>query len=1175
MPMDVYVPNDVDIIHQTRVDFRKRTAQSIVHLVQYERSLPVVEVELFYNGYSYTCPNNAEVWVRWSKLDGTYVYKICQVSADRKKVYFDIDYQMSYLPGDLNPILELQIGTKMAGSSPIPISIDRNPIQDGDRESHVEDLQVEILREEVAEMHEDLDGHVNNTNNPHNVTKAQVGLGNADNTSDADKPVSTAQQAEFLKAKYHLGAFDTVDTSNADYDLITRQTGYIVLDDLAFKIFEGSGYWFFQIGFRENQKIEQDPGTNVIGKHSTYQATSSNGNGNLDNSFYWNALTLFVRTDSRNTRPTGLLQYKLATPYTEKVIKNQPLNTLDQQGSEFVRKEWEKTQNIWDEELELGDISVSTGGNVTNTNIVRSKNYIKVLPNTKYFAHSATTPFTFYFYDSNKNFISWLDVLNNSSFTTPSNAHFIRFNMQGGYGTTYNHDIMLNEGDHAYPYQPYNGAIVHEKGIENVARVDKENYFQYRQYIVGNDDTPLVLYAKHYSMANIQFVTTYNGQNTNVGNLGVKDFKPYFWSQNSNYSPTGRLLLEQDLDPINDLLAELKTLVYDNQYPAVAEIDLTYATYYALPSQISGDKIIMSAGMDMTKVKGRSYVVNQWTPDTAISWATNGLSFSKPANSHKITVSGTADSSGGAGWFETNIPAGHKVLLLFTNYKNEGNDFLLYIDDVSYQRHTVLGSSNPTTILTADKPVHIVQNFANGNTYDLETDLEVVDLTVWFGSNDAIPSDLLADPSLFTKKYWKKPLPFDTGHIEDSKPVKLISYGANLWNKDDVIVGYYDDQSRAIIPNASWRCQYIPCQPNTTYHISQARPSGTSTTVYFDKNKNFISYDEYSALGDTYTTPANCYFMLPNVAVAYSDNLMVNVGSTALSHTPYVEQKEYPIIPIDMGTVDLETLDWNYVENWHGHSLFYANLPAMKFGVNYLCATCSRYKTATYNETYDKVCLINSSYISNNSATVGIIDDDYTDATVFKNSLVGTTLTYELATQSHHALRSAGSVQDDNEKARSVQLDLGELNWVYQGSSGTWQDKPHFEADISSSGIKLPPNQNTKANATVSQYTLIDFYNLYGQYNNQPNGVIAIYNEAPVLCVKDTNYSSASDLKTALSGKKINIELATPTDQSPSFTLPENIEIQKGGTIEIEYDDGYSTPCDIDFEVAVSKVLEE
>jgi hypothetical protein len=40
-----------------------------------------------------------------------------------------------------------------------------------------------------------LSAHVADTGNPHGTTKAQVGLGNADNTSDANKPVSTAQAA--------------------------------------------------------------------------------------------------------------------------------------------------------------------------------------------------------------------------------------------------------------------------------------------------------------------------------------------------------------------------------------------------------------------------------------------------------------------------------------------------------------------------------------------------------------------------------------------------------------------------------------------------------------------------------------------------------------------------------------------------------------------------------------------------------------------------------------------------------------------------------------------------------------------------------------------------------------------------------------------------------------------
>lgn len=39
-----------------------------------------------------------------------------------------------------------------------------------------------------------LDNHIADKNNPHEVTKAQLGLGNVDNTSDANKPISSATQ---------------------------------------------------------------------------------------------------------------------------------------------------------------------------------------------------------------------------------------------------------------------------------------------------------------------------------------------------------------------------------------------------------------------------------------------------------------------------------------------------------------------------------------------------------------------------------------------------------------------------------------------------------------------------------------------------------------------------------------------------------------------------------------------------------------------------------------------------------------------------------------------------------------------------------------------------------------------------------------------------------------------
>src|SRR5574344_2659415 len=38
------------------------------------------------------------------------------------------------------------------------------------------------------------EAHLLNTQNPHAVTKAQVGLGNADNTADTEKPLSSPQK---------------------------------------------------------------------------------------------------------------------------------------------------------------------------------------------------------------------------------------------------------------------------------------------------------------------------------------------------------------------------------------------------------------------------------------------------------------------------------------------------------------------------------------------------------------------------------------------------------------------------------------------------------------------------------------------------------------------------------------------------------------------------------------------------------------------------------------------------------------------------------------------------------------------------------------------------------------------------------------------------------------------
>jgi hypothetical protein len=62
-----------------------------------------------------------------------------------------------------------------------------------------------------------LDSHILNNLNPHQVTKAQVGLSEVDNTSDADKPISTATQ-DALDLKANSTDVYTKVESDANYE---------------------------------------------------------------------------------------------------------------------------------------------------------------------------------------------------------------------------------------------------------------------------------------------------------------------------------------------------------------------------------------------------------------------------------------------------------------------------------------------------------------------------------------------------------------------------------------------------------------------------------------------------------------------------------------------------------------------------------------------------------------------------------------------------------------------------------------------------------------------------------------------------------------------------------------------------------------------------------------------
>ena len=80
--------------------------------------------------------------------------------------------------------------------------------------TYVDDL-IADTGSDVTALETKVNNHIANKSNPHGVTKSQVGLGNVNNTSDADKPVSTAQATAIADAKAAGTAAQTSINSHA------------------------------------------------------------------------------------------------------------------------------------------------------------------------------------------------------------------------------------------------------------------------------------------------------------------------------------------------------------------------------------------------------------------------------------------------------------------------------------------------------------------------------------------------------------------------------------------------------------------------------------------------------------------------------------------------------------------------------------------------------------------------------------------------------------------------------------------------------------------------------------------------------------------------------------------------------------------------------------------------
>lgn len=118
--------------------------------------------------------------------------------------------------------------------------------------------------------------------------------------------------------------------------------------------------------------------------------------------------------------------------------------------------------NLWDEQWEKGSINNSSGQPTTSNDWMRSKNYIEVNPNLRYYCKTNSSNLIIHEYDENGTNITYQQNITNKAFVVGNTTKLIKFNWKvGSEGQTYQNNICINIYNTSKngQYEPYGNSI--------------------------------------------------------------------------------------------------------------------------------------------------------------------------------------------------------------------------------------------------------------------------------------------------------------------------------------------------------------------------------------------------------------------------------------------------------------------------------------------------------------------------------------------------------------------------------------------------------------------------------------------------------------------------------------------------------------------------------------------
>ena len=307
------------------------------------------------------------------------------------------------------------------------------------------------------------------------------------------------------KALYNLSTYDSVDASDPDYDVITRNgwkrnvSKWILehADELSFRdttngheIGKDGGNGAFPSAFVGSGSLMTGV-CNQLFEFGSDDAAWANTSGYVFNP-NWISLPSSYSTKASylNFFSTHeiIVDYKLNFSYQETVIKNRPISQLDQDGESWVKSEYEKGLNLFNINAVSNNLLVSHTSTQFKTHLTSTSDFYKYpfKENTAYtfscdyITEVASSNLRMYFvYSDGSNDIILDGIYSavsntkyNSSVTSNPSKTIVSIGIT--YGSSYGggsltiFNPMLVEGPVRKPFVEYSGPSIHAIDVDGV-----------------------------------------------------------------------------------------------------------------------------------------------------------------------------------------------------------------------------------------------------------------------------------------------------------------------------------------------------------------------------------------------------------------------------------------------------------------------------------------------------------------------------------------------------------------------------------------------------------------------------------------------------------------------------------------------------------------------------------